>query len=573
MCQMFGVRPEDTKSQAERKIYGWFLNDPKTSDWTVFHSLLLEDHVTRMQGEIDFLVLAPHLGIFALEIKGGRVCRENDGWHFIDKNDKENVKSYGPFEQANDGIHTVMQLIGQYFGKNSPYSNLLFWFGSMFPDITFDVTDPGWDSQQVFDERNGKNVGDFIIQLSKYVQEKWAKVHGGFFPVEKLPSKKQVLDIAEKMRPLFDKKPTYSASIKGIEEKLVTLTAEQCLFFDAFNENSRILVYGGAGTGKTLLAIEDALAHRNEKIAFLCYNDNLADYFKAVIKQKAPDFKGYVGTIHSYMINFVKDRGITFDPKSFDLPEFYDDVLPRLYEEASNNEPEFFTHLVIDEAQDIFTEKYLDVLSLMLDRGFAHGSWSMFGDFSNQSIYRRFSPNCSAIDYLEDHVQFSRIHLKTNCRNSFEICAEIKNVTDMKYENQLQSSPSGLLVMKQLYTDFKNEADQVTQKIKELVNGGVSANDIAILSPCIRENSCVSQMNYIQNYHGVGSAGPFFETIQSFKGMESKVVLLCDISDFTSNPQLIYVGLSRARDILCIFETKNARWQRQLIMLQKGERQ
>lgn len=568
MCQMYGVRPEDTKSQAEKDIYSWFLNDPKTADWVVFHSLPLENHVTRMQGEIDFLVLAPHLGIFALEVKGGRVSREADGWHFIDKNNKENVKSYGPFEQASDGIHTIMD---QYLGKNSPYSKLLFWFGVMMPDITFDVSDPGWEPQQIFDERNEKNVGDFIIQLSKYTQEKWKTTYGDRFLEEKLPDKKQILDLAEKLRPVFDKKPTYSSTIKGIEEKLVTLTKEQCLFFDAFNENSRILVYGGAGTGKTLLAIEDALSHRNEKVAFLCYNDNLADYFKAIIALKAPDFKGYVGTINSYLIRFVKSRGVQLDPELLHLPEFYDEMLPTLYEEAANKEPEFFSRLIIDEAQDVFTENNLDVLSLMLDRGFVHGSWSMFGDFSHQSIYRQFSKNCSALDYLEDNVQFSRVHLKTNCRNSFEICSEINYITNMEYEKQLRSSPSGLLVMKYLYSDYKNEADQIGQKIRELIKGGVSANDIAVLSPFSRNNSCVSQMDFIKNYNGVGSTGPFFETIQSFKGLESKIVLLCDISDFLVNPQLIYVGLSRARDILVIYETKAARTQRQMIMLQKGD--
>jgi hypothetical protein len=38
-----------------------------------------------MYGEIDFLVLAPKLGVFALEVKGGRVRREDGVWYFTNR--------------------------------------------------------------------------------------------------------------------------------------------------------------------------------------------------------------------------------------------------------------------------------------------------------------------------------------------------------------------------------------------------------------------------------------------------------------------------------------------------------
>ena len=65
------------KSPAERKIFEWFKNDPMTKDWVVFHSLGIENHQTVVFGEIDFLVAASNQGVFALEVKGGRIRRED----------------------------------------------------------------------------------------------------------------------------------------------------------------------------------------------------------------------------------------------------------------------------------------------------------------------------------------------------------------------------------------------------------------------------------------------------------------------------------------------------------------
>ena len=66
------ISPE-VKSNAERRIFEWFKAAPGTDNWIVLHSLGIATHNRVIYGETDFLVLAPNLGIFALEVKGGRV--------------------------------------------------------------------------------------------------------------------------------------------------------------------------------------------------------------------------------------------------------------------------------------------------------------------------------------------------------------------------------------------------------------------------------------------------------------------------------------------------------------------
>ena len=93
------ISPE-IKSNAERKIFEWFRSAPDTDKWIVLHSLGIATHNKVIYGETDFLVLAPQLGIFALEVKGGRLRRENGIWYFTNRYGARSSKARGPFEQA-----------------------------------------------------------------------------------------------------------------------------------------------------------------------------------------------------------------------------------------------------------------------------------------------------------------------------------------------------------------------------------------------------------------------------------------------------------------------------------------
>src|SRR5262249_52984018 len=64
------------------------------------------------------------------------------------------------------------------------------------------------------------------------------------------------------------------------ERELLRLTEEQYRCLDALQANPRCLFEGGAGTGKTLLAMEYARrkAHNNRHVLFLCYNRLLGQW-------------------------------------------------------------------------------------------------------------------------------------------------------------------------------------------------------------------------------------------------------------------------------------------------------
>ena len=64
----------------ERLVYEKLGRDLE-KDWIILHSLGLHGHKTKIWGEADIVILSTR-GIFALEVKGGKVSCKDGVWHF-----------------------------------------------------------------------------------------------------------------------------------------------------------------------------------------------------------------------------------------------------------------------------------------------------------------------------------------------------------------------------------------------------------------------------------------------------------------------------------------------------------
>ena len=277
------ISPE-IKSNAERKIFEWFRDDPETEGWVVLHSLGIANHRTVLYGELDFFVIAPKLGVFALEVKGGRVSCNEGIWSFTNKYGKTTSKTRGPFAQANEGMFSLIDAVKLKFGQRHRLSNLLFGTGVMFPDIEFQVDGTEGEQWQVFDMRDGHSVSNYIRRLSQNTKRKWEEQFG-YFSQDKLPDSKDVKDLATMLRGNFDKVMSIGKKIAYAEEALITLTEEQFRCLDQLEDNPRCLIRGAAGTGKTLLAIEEVKRsvaiglNSYLKVLFRKCNRNLSEQF------------------------------------------------------------------------------------------------------------------------------------------------------------------------------------------------------------------------------------------------------------------------------------------------------
>ena len=144
---------------------------------------------------------------------------------------------------------------------------------------------------QVFDCNDGTDVYDYIHRIFNGACDKWKALYGEDVPFEKLPTDEDVKYIAALLRGDFDKAVAISVQIKYAEEELIKLTNEQYRCVDQLDDNKRCLIEGGAGTGKTLLAIEEAkkAVASGLRVALFCYNKNLGDWFEKYFE----DVPGY----------------------------------------------------------------------------------------------------------------------------------------------------------------------------------------------------------------------------------------------------------------------------------------
>ena len=207
-----------------------------------------------------------------------------------------------------------------------------------------------------------------------------------------------------------------SVAIEETERGLARLTREQFQCLDMFEDNNRVLVVGSAGTGKTVLAIEQvrrAFA-RGEKVGYFCFNSALAFWARA---QLQPIMTGgsYVGTLRAFVVSRSGQSASKVDSG------YFEKELPRTLVDGNQLQDISYDRIIVDEAQDLITKEYLAVLDCVVKAGLDRGKWSFFGDFASQAIYQRGLSEDQLIALLDDYSTYAKAKLTINCRNTKSI--------------------------------------------------------------------------------------------------------------------------------------------------------
>lgn len=567
------ISPE-VKSSAECRIFDWFQNAPHTDGWIVLHSLGISTHNKVIYGETDFFVLIPNLGLFALEVKGGRVKRENGIWYFTNKHGKTNSKARGPFDQAKDGAFSIITALKKRLDSNHRHlTRVFFGFGVMLPDIEYDVSGIDEEQWQVFDARDGNDVKAYMQRLATGAVGKWESTYG-YLNRSKLPTEEDIRYLATLLRGDFDCAVSMSAQLRNADEALISLTKEQYRCLDQLDDNPRCLIHGPAGTGKTLLAIEEIkkAAARGDQAALFCFNSNLAEWLKGYFNEIPENLRPkYVGTLHGFMSQVVKKGGgnLQYPADPDTSQEYYQKDLPHAALRVLSETEEHFDIIVVDEAQDLIHDSYLKVLDACLRKGLTRGHWTMFGDFSMQAIYSNDQTGAQMRESLEAYTPFINFKLTINCRNTKPICEEIQTVTGFEAPAELWTKVDGPPVNYITYQSQEEQRDKLASLLIELSDMHIEPDKITILSPRKKENSIISLLTGfdIGDFKIPRGANIIFSTIQAYKGLENTVIILTDIEDFSSE-KLMYVGLSRARSGLYILESESA--SKQYLKLLQG---
>jgi superfamily I DNA/RNA helicase len=323
------------------------------------------------------------------------------------------------------------------------------------------------------------------------------------------------------------------------EAELIELTHQQTMLLRRFGRDRRLVVSGCAGSGKTMLAVEQAKWLKREKeldVAFVCFNKQLAEWLKERERKSGIEF----WTFHGLCTKLAYEAGVELPrvAKNEEPPQAYWlYTLPDALADAAAKLGGRYGALMIDEAQDLHNH-WLTALMYTLKEEESAFVW-LFMD-SNQRVYE------AALDVPDEFRPFD---LTWNCRNTQAIHREVmkKYLGDVIPEAR---GPEGRPV-ELIQTD--DPAGTVAGIIERICGKEeVPPQDVVVLSSHGFDKSEIAhslpgryQLTTERNKFGKHI---FFSSIRAFKGLESKVVILCELEDLddVSRDAQLYVGMSRA---------------------------
>ena len=155
-----------TGSDAEKKLFK-VIEDVDFGDNSIcFHSMNISEHLYKKWTEIDFIIISTR-GIICLEVKGGRVACDNDGfWSYTDRFNKTRRRSKGPIEQVMLATFGLRDTLKEKNNIDIIDKYLVGW-GVVFPDISWNTESPEMPKEIICDKSFGSDSKSFDKYLKR----------------------------------------------------------------------------------------------------------------------------------------------------------------------------------------------------------------------------------------------------------------------------------------------------------------------------------------------------------------------------------------------------------------------
>jgi hypothetical protein len=229
---------------------------------------------------------------------------------------------------------------------------------------------------------------------------------------------------------------TLAAAVDGHEELVRIHTESHRNVLRHFAAHPHVLVRGGAGTGKTVLALEAAAQYASlgHRVLLACWNVMLAHWLRAALRERlraagspmaeevTADPTGRVVVAH---VAELAEHGAQGAPDG-DLSVWYHETLPEALTPAVTGGE--FDVIVLDEGQDL-SELWVLSVSALLSK---HGRWFAFAD-GQQDL---FHADAALPDLLEVTHE-----LRENFRNSRAIARFAGQFGDVELDGVLGEGP------------------------------------------------------------------------------------------------------------------------------------
>jgi hypothetical protein len=507
-------------------------------------------------GEADFVIVDPAHGVLVLEVKGGGVAYDAglDTWTSQDRHGKVH-EIRDPFQQARQRKYGVLNKIKAFHGWASLGSpRLLVGHCVIFPDLddTTAIDRADAPNEIIGNRRQLARFAEWVESVFQYWR---GKDTGSALGERGLQVIERVLAAS------FAVEPRIGARIQAEDVQRGYWTDSQWQALQGMRHWKRLAIAGGAGTGKTLLAVRRAqeLASQGQRTLLLCFNSGLGDFLKRENHQYTKHGGANENWITSLTFHelcswwcrvvgpklgrdFLKEAAQTSPGKSE-----WDVHWPLALAYAVEEDQPKYDAIIVDEGQDFGDDFWLPI-ELISDSK----ALTVFFD-PNQDLYRR--SKAFPIDAERTY------NLQANCRNT----GTIHTLAYTYYAGPNVTPPPlvGPAVQHWHGASVAATARKIANGVANLIHKeGVARRDIAVLLfdsstkhsayRMLGEEFARLGINPKPERHDLGDS-IVVDTVARFKGLEAAVVVLwLNTSASQLDKRLLYVATSRPRSLLVL---------------------
>ena len=484
----------------------------------------------RAEHEIDILVLWPGVGLAAIEVKGGLISVKQGQWYQSDRQGKHRIPS--PIAQSQGAQHAFKTWATGQLG--SPLvSRFAYMAAFPYSPVPRDWEMNGVPRALILDPDDLANVSERLRAAIETQAQGGSTLALGYAG-----------RIARLLSGNLEAKATPSLSAMELEDRQEQLTERQKVLLDCSRSIPRARFVGGAGSGKTWLAVEKArrLAKEGKRVGLFCYNRGLAAHLRRQVADWRQAKPVYVGEFHDYAVSLGVPNGAG--------QTYFDEDMPALMKDLAAGLPadQKLDAIVIDEAQDFAPLWWESLLACLRDPD--DGEIYAFMD-ERQNVYGRWDSQ-SAGTALDPTAGLVTLHIDENLRNTKRIAQTFKGFAGKHF------APRGGdgLPVRLASCSTEDAIDVAGDCVDALIDEGWANNQIAFLTTKNRHSIHKEFENdpagYWKAFHD--DDGEFYGHVLGFKGLERSVAILCvnGFKEMGRAAEMLYVGLSRARCLLVV---------------------
>jgi hypothetical protein len=549
MARLIPSFVDDATPPGEYDVFSRLNEGPH--DWVVLHSLDIAPWNNRRRTEIDFLVIIPDRGVLCLEVKSHpEIFFDGDRWH------PPSIKR-SPLKQALDARYAFARRLREVAPALSDIPVL---HCCVFPRASMDVPQtlsvPSYELMDMRAFRSLHTGQAFCEDLRRRMSEAIAN-DPQVRPLSASLAPATVDRLTALCIPVRRRHPDAREEVLRNQEKMdEILRQQQKPVLQLAALNPRLLVSGGAGTGKTLIAMEVAhrAAEKGPRVALICFNRLVGQWLQLQVEARQPALPNLVTDRVLRLLATLAEIDIPVNAAS----EFWDDEFLDLVE-GRLTDPEFvaaaqFDYLVVDEAQDILARPRLwNCVLHFLSGGLEQGRFALFGDFAHQVLSHKDVADETLSDVAARGV-CTRWRLSENCRNLQivgETAVRMGGFPGAVYEGYLRGTGSIDDLSLTAYSTAAEQDALLASHLRDLRAAGYREGQITILSFCEPSSSAAARLQTAghrlePSSFRVDRTG--YTSVHAFKGLDNRAVIITDVAVGSQeiHRHLFYTAMTRS---------------------------